>query len=97
MTNVPSFPFSIEDLRSAIDFLDGHSLCFGWQLSRITNTKHALPPVGEGLGITLFYWGKRVKFLQIWEKAGGTVTVSEAAHRAVARLEEAIQEAVKNE
>lgn len=72
----------VQDLVSAVELLEAHPSVEAWTIAKITNTEHPLMPVGPGFGVEV--WNPSGT---VFEKSGTQRTVTEAARRAIERLE----------
>jgi hypothetical protein len=78
---------NVTDLHAAVLLLEQTPAVESWQLTRITNVEHAVPPRGMGFGVAVSHSAPPGRQpITVWIKAGSDRTILQAAELAVAGL-----------
>lgn len=93
-----------QDLAEAVKLLEAEPDVHCWDLSRITNSQHAVDPRGKGLSVTVVHSLEPMvtslsqtmrpspSLLRVWEKAGRNRTIVNATKVAIGRLKHQIEQ-----
>jgi hypothetical protein len=77
---------NVTDLHAAILLLEKTIDVQSWELTRINNPMHMVPPLGLGFGLRVCHTLPDGETVRIWEKAGSGRPLLLAAESAIKRL-----------